>query len=459
MASEETTSIFRQLCAQPANKKCIDCDASNPQWASAKFGCYFCLECSGRHRGLGVHIDFVRSITMDSWKPTELRRMQLGGNDRFLKYLMSKGVHELPIDRKYTNRDVLLYREQLSCESENRTFNAARALEEIVAMEQDIEARKQQMASRQSASVGGGYSAHRDNDAFSWDALTQTTTTLWSKAVESTTQIATGVQDRIREGGVYDSIREKASSVSATTRQIVQRIRTPGTEQGQSQPQQEQDPSASGSDTVWKARASRAKDVTKDLTYKGIGVLSSTWATCLSSATMAVQSLKLQGRPAGDDSEDEAQVEQQQPRSRVAVGNEGSKDLSDLLGDDWTGQPEPSRADDERGLDDLLGFSRGNDTGAQQPTSQVVAEADRMLDALLAGGDDEDQWLTSAPSHTSLLGDEVSRDEGMGLLAKESDANDVDWAWAGEGANGAAAKQSEAKPDKKDTDWAWSEDW
>lgn len=33
--------------------------------------------CSGKHRGLGVHLSFVRSITMDSWKDLELEKMRV----------------------------------------------------------------------------------------------------------------------------------------------------------------------------------------------------------------------------------------------------------------------------------------------------------------------------------------------------------------------------------------------
>jgi ADP-ribosylation factor GTPase-activating protein 1 len=48
--------------------------------ASPKLGIFMCLSCSGIHRGLGVHISFVRSITMDAFKPAELARMSAGGN-------------------------------------------------------------------------------------------------------------------------------------------------------------------------------------------------------------------------------------------------------------------------------------------------------------------------------------------------------------------------------------------
>lgn len=38
------------------------------------------------HRGLGVHISFVRSISMDAFKAAEIERMRLGGNDSWRRF-------------------------------------------------------------------------------------------------------------------------------------------------------------------------------------------------------------------------------------------------------------------------------------------------------------------------------------------------------------------------------------
>jgi len=64
----------------PGNKRCVDCDVPNPDWASINLGVLICIECSGVHRKLGSHISRVRSLDLDEWPPGHLAVMSALGN-------------------------------------------------------------------------------------------------------------------------------------------------------------------------------------------------------------------------------------------------------------------------------------------------------------------------------------------------------------------------------------------
>jgi stromal membrane-associated protein len=74
-------AVLDKLLQEPENKFCADCRAAGARWASPKLGIFICMKCAGIHRGLGVHISFVRSVTLDKWKETEVQEM-MGGNSR-----------------------------------------------------------------------------------------------------------------------------------------------------------------------------------------------------------------------------------------------------------------------------------------------------------------------------------------------------------------------------------------
>jgi stromal membrane-associated protein len=76
----EFQKILENLLKEPDNKKCADCATAAPRWASANLGVFLCIKCSGIHRAMGTHISFVRSVSLDRWKPEEIAFMQSMGN-------------------------------------------------------------------------------------------------------------------------------------------------------------------------------------------------------------------------------------------------------------------------------------------------------------------------------------------------------------------------------------------
>ncbi len=87
-ASLPPTPASRRAQMRPTIEKilsrspfCAECDRPGPDWVSLNIGCIVCIDCSGVHRSMGVHISKMRSLTLDDLEPAEYNMLlKLGKN-------------------------------------------------------------------------------------------------------------------------------------------------------------------------------------------------------------------------------------------------------------------------------------------------------------------------------------------------------------------------------------------
>ncbi|XP_061137474.1 BAR_ACAPs and ArfGap_ACAP domain-containing protein [Syngnathus typhle] len=80
-AANQKTAVLAAALQGAGNRHCCDCGEEEPRWAAVNLGITVCIQCSGIHRSLGVHVSKVRSLTLDSWEAEQLKLLCVLGND------------------------------------------------------------------------------------------------------------------------------------------------------------------------------------------------------------------------------------------------------------------------------------------------------------------------------------------------------------------------------------------
>ncbi|KAJ8418684.1 hypothetical protein AAFF_G00001830 [Aldrovandia affinis] len=78
-----TKAIIDDVLRTPGNEICCDCGAADPKWLSTNLGILTCIECSGIHREMGVHISRIQSMELDKLGTSELLLAKNVGNSSF----------------------------------------------------------------------------------------------------------------------------------------------------------------------------------------------------------------------------------------------------------------------------------------------------------------------------------------------------------------------------------------
>eukprot|EP00731_Ephydatia_muelleri_P030729 Em0022g243a len=75
-------TTLARIQENPANKVCADCESTEPVWGVINKGIMVCINCSGVHRSMGVHISKVRSVELDRhiWTDSLIKLMNAIGN-------------------------------------------------------------------------------------------------------------------------------------------------------------------------------------------------------------------------------------------------------------------------------------------------------------------------------------------------------------------------------------------
>ena len=102
------------LLSLTGNNKCFECDSPDVDWVSFPATVFLCLNCCRRHKEFKMK-PTLKSLSISDFTPHEIKKMNLGGNARFLT-LMNEykiSLKEPNIEHKYQTVIAIYYNKLL----------------------------------------------------------------------------------------------------------------------------------------------------------------------------------------------------------------------------------------------------------------------------------------------------------------------------------------------------------
>ena len=124
----EVTNDFKigKLMENYDNSKCVDCGIefrylyvyigqANPTFVSVNNGVFVCHKCADVHRSvIASNISLIRSVALGSWNEKQIQYLEMGGNDKFSKFLDTYALMTEPANNKYKSKAAEYYRSQVN---------------------------------------------------------------------------------------------------------------------------------------------------------------------------------------------------------------------------------------------------------------------------------------------------------------------------------------------------------
>ncbi|KAL4635470.1 arf-GAP with SH3 domain, ANK repeat and PH domain-containing protein 1-like isoform X2 [Arapaima gigas] len=115
-----TRAIIEDVLRIPGNEVCCDCGAAEPKWLSTNLGVLTCIECSGIHREMGVHVSRIQSLELDKLGTSELLLAKNVGNSSFNEIM--EGDLPSPSPKPSPSSDMTVRKEFINAKYVDRKF-------------------------------------------------------------------------------------------------------------------------------------------------------------------------------------------------------------------------------------------------------------------------------------------------------------------------------------------------